>query len=115
MSDGHPYVGARAPRREDSRLLAGRGRFVGDVRLPGMVHAVVVRSPIAHGRVTRQAAEAARAADGVLDVITAEDAATVRLPCVSLAPGQRESSYPVLEEVIRYAGQPLAVVVARTA
>ncbi|MER5426043.1 xanthine dehydrogenase family protein molybdopterin-binding subunit [Streptosporangium roseum] len=115
MSDGHPYVGARTPRREDSRLLAGRGRFVGDVRLPGMVHAVVVRSPIAHGRVTRRAVEAARAADGVLDVVTAEDAATVRLPCVSLAPGQRESSYPVLDEAIRYAGQPLAVVVARTA
>ncbi|GAA3100379.1 carbon-monoxide dehydrogenase large subunit [Streptosporangium carneum] len=79
-----------------------------------MAHAVVVRSPLAHGRVTRCEAGAARAAHGVLDVITAGDAAGVRLPCVSLAPGQPESSYPVLEETIRYAGQPLAVVVALT-
>ncbi|MFF5205638.1 xanthine dehydrogenase family protein molybdopterin-binding subunit [Streptosporangium sp. NPDC000396] len=114
MSDGHPYVGTRTPRREDSRLLTGSGKFVGDVRLPGMVHAAIVRSPVAHGRVARRAVEAARAADGVLDVITADDAATVRLPCVSVAPGQRATSYPALEETIRYAGQPLAVVVART-
>ncbi len=115
MSDGRPYVGARTPRREDARLLAGRGRFAGDISLPGMVHAVIARSPVAHGRVTRCETEAARAVPGVLDVITAGDAAGVRLPCVSLAPGQPETSYPVLEETVRYVGQPLAVVVALTA
>ncbi|MEV7012910.1 xanthine dehydrogenase family protein molybdopterin-binding subunit [Streptosporangium sp. NPDC051022] len=115
MSDGRPYVGARTPRREDSRLLAGRGRFVGDVSLPGMVHAVVVRSPVAHARVKRCETVAVRAAPGVLDVVTADEAAGVRLPCVALAPGQPSPSYPVLEETVRYAGQPLAVVVALTA
>ncbi|WP_449065062.1 hypothetical protein [Planomonospora algeriensis] len=41
MSDDHRYVGARVPRREDARLVTGRARFAGDVRLPGTVHAVV--------------------------------------------------------------------------
>lgn len=108
------YVGTRVLRREDSRLLAGRARFVGGVRLPGMVHAVVIRSPIAHGRLVRCEVEAVRAAEGVVDVITPGDAAGIRLPCVSLGPGQRETSYPVVDETVRYVGQPLAVVVART-
>ncbi len=114
MSDDHSYVGARAPRKEDTRLLAGRGGFVGNVRQPGMVHAVVVRSPIAHGRLTRCDVKAVLAAEGVLDVITARDASAVRLPCVTLAPGQRTTSYAALDDVIRYVGQPLAVVVAET-
>jgi carbon-monoxide dehydrogenase large subunit len=84
------------------------------MRLPGMLHAVVVRSPIARGRMVRCDVMAVRAAEGVLDVITPSDAAGIRLPCVSVGWGQRETSYPVLDEVIRYVGQPLAVVVART-
>ncbi|MGV9599354.1 xanthine dehydrogenase family protein molybdopterin-binding subunit [Streptosporangium sandarakinum] len=114
MADHHPYVGARAPRREDGRLLTGRGRYVGGVGPPDAAHAVIVRSPVAHGRLTGCDTEAARSAAGVLGVITPADAAGARLPCVAVAPGQRESSYPVLDEEIRYAGQPLAVVVART-
>ncbi|WP_236050595.1 hypothetical protein [Nonomuraea cypriaca] len=111
---GEGYVGARTPRREDIRLLTGRGRYVGNVRLPGTVHAYVVRSPTAHGRLLGCGAKAAAAAEGVLDVITPADAAGLFLPCVSLAPGQRMLSYRMLDDAIRYAGQPLAVVVART-
>ncbi|MEU0564619.1 xanthine dehydrogenase family protein molybdopterin-binding subunit [Nonomuraea sp. NPDC005983] len=113
MSDAR-HVGSRTPRREDARLLAGQGRYVGNIRLPGMAHAVVVRSPVAHGRLTGCDTKAARAAEGVLDVITVSDAAAIRLPCVMLAPGQQETSYPVLEETVRYVGQPVAVVVATT-
>ncbi|MEV4107814.1 xanthine dehydrogenase family protein molybdopterin-binding subunit [Nonomuraea sp. NPDC049695] len=111
---GEPYVGARTPRREDARLLTGKGRYVGAVRLPGTLHAYVVRSPIAHGRLVGCDAKAAWAVEGVLDVITPADAAGLSLPCVSLAPGQRMTSFPVLDDAIRYVGQPLAVVVART-
>ncbi|MBE1588743.1 xanthine dehydrogenase family protein molybdopterin-binding subunit [Nonomuraea angiospora] len=111
---GEPYVGARTPRREDARLLTGRGRYVGSVRLPGTVHAYVVRSPIAHGRLLGCDAKAAWAVEGVLDVITPQDAPDLRLPCVHLSPGQRLQSYRVLDDAIRYAGQPLALVVART-
>ncbi|TDD56467.1 xanthine dehydrogenase family protein molybdopterin-binding subunit [Nonomuraea terrae] len=112
MAEG--YVGARTPRREDARLLTGKGRYVGNVRLPGTVHAHVVRSPIAHGRLLCCDVKAVRAADGVLDVITRVDAPDLRLPCVNVLPGQPFTSYPVLDDAIRYAGQPLAVVVART-
>ncbi|MFI6739368.1 xanthine dehydrogenase family protein molybdopterin-binding subunit [Nonomuraea sp. NPDC050451] len=111
---GEPYVGARTPRREDARLLTGRGRYVGAVRLPGTVHAYVVRSPIAHGRLLGCDAKAAWAVEGVLDVITPGDAPDLRLPCVHLSPGQPLQSYRVLDDAIRYAGQPLALVVART-
>ncbi|MGW4966294.1 xanthine dehydrogenase family protein molybdopterin-binding subunit [Nonomuraea sp. NPDC004186] len=111
---GEPYVGARTPRREDARLLTGRGRYVGAVRLPGTVHAYVVRSPIAHGRLLGCDAKAAWAVEGVLDVITPGDAPDLLLPCVHLSPGQRLQSYRVLDDAIRYAGQPLALVVART-
>ncbi|GII75822.1 carbon monoxide dehydrogenase [Sphaerisporangium rufum] len=110
----HSYVGARLPRREDARLLHGGTRFAGGVRLPGMAYAAVVRSPVAHGRLTRCDAGPAARIPGVLDVITPADAAGVRLPCVTVAPGQRLTSYPALEEVVRYAGQPVALVVART-
>ncbi|MEV3980625.1 xanthine dehydrogenase family protein molybdopterin-binding subunit [Nonomuraea sp. NPDC049758] len=108
------YVGARTPRREDARLLTGKGRYVGNVRLPGMAYAVVVRSPVAHGRLLGCDAKAAWTVEGVLDVITPADAAELLLPCVTLAPGQRLTSYRVLDDTIRYAGQPIAVVVAGT-
>ncbi|MGI5268092.1 xanthine dehydrogenase family protein molybdopterin-binding subunit [Nonomuraea sp. CA-218870] len=108
------YVGSRTPRVEDARLLAGRGRYVGATRLPGMAYATVVRSPVAHGRLARCDAGAARASAGVLDVITPADAAGLRLPCAGLAPGQLVDSYPVLDETVRYAGQPVALVVAAT-
>lgn len=84
------------------------------MRLPGTVHAYVVRSPIAHGRLLGCDAKAAWAVEGVLDVITPGDAPDLRLPCVHLSPGQRLQSYRVLDDAIRYAGQPLALVVART-
>jgi carbon-monoxide dehydrogenase large subunit len=102
------------PRREDLRLLTGRGRFVGTVRLPGAAHAVVVRSWVPHGRLMRCETAATRAAPGVLDVITPADAAGVFLPRVCLSPGQRDRSYPVLDTTVRYVGQPVAMVVAGT-
>ncbi|WP_327587221.1 xanthine dehydrogenase family protein molybdopterin-binding subunit [Nonomuraea sp. NBC_00507] len=111
---GDAYVGARTPRREDARLLTGRGRYVGNISLPDAAHAYVVRSPIAHGRLLSCDTKAAAAADGVLDVIVPADAAGMRLPCVSVAPGQPITEYPVLDAAIRYVGQPLVLVVART-
>jgi carbon-monoxide dehydrogenase large subunit len=115
VSDVSGYVGTRVPRVEDKRLVTGAGRFIDDVRPAGMAYATVVRSPIAHGRVARCDPAAALAASGVLDVITPHDAAEARLPCTAITPGQRLTSYPVLEEDIRYVGQPLALVVAESA
>jgi aerobic carbon-monoxide dehydrogenase large subunit len=112
--DGDHYLGASVPRREDGRLLTGRGRFVGTVRLPGMAYAVVVRSPVPHGRLVRCDTAAALAAPGVLAVITPADTDGIFLPPVSPAPGQPVTPVPVLDTTVRYVGQPVAVLVAAT-
>ncbi|GAB3429211.1 xanthine dehydrogenase family protein molybdopterin-binding subunit [Actinophytocola sediminis] len=108
------HVGTPAPRREDARLITGRGRFVGGARQSDSAHAVVVRSQLPHGRVRGCAAEQARAVAGVLDVLTVEDARGLALPCAGLGP-DRPTRYPVLDDIVRYVGQPVAVVIAETA
>src|SRR6516162_3513922 len=55
-----PFVGRSLPRREDHRLLTGRGHFIADLQLPHMLHAVFVRSPLAHARI--RAVDMSRAA-----------------------------------------------------
>jgi aerobic carbon-monoxide dehydrogenase large subunit len=62
---GARYVGASVPRKEDPRLLRGEGRFVDDIKLPGMLHAAFVRSPHAHARIRAIRADAARRLPGV--------------------------------------------------
>ena len=55
------FVGDRHLRKEDPRLLTGRGRYVADIALPGLLHAVLLRSPHAHARIHRIDAARARA------------------------------------------------------
>jgi aerobic carbon-monoxide dehydrogenase large subunit len=62
-----------AGRLEDNRLLTGFGRYVADLNVPGVLHAIVVRSPHAHADVLAVDVEAARAATGVVAVLTATD------------------------------------------
>ena len=62
------YTGASIKRSEDPRILTGRGRYVDDLKLPGMLHAAFVRSPLAHGRVLAVDASAARSLPGVVAV-----------------------------------------------
>jgi carbon-monoxide dehydrogenase large subunit/6-hydroxypseudooxynicotine dehydrogenase subunit gamma len=109
-------IGTRMPRKEDPRLLRGRGRFGDDFSAAGQLWARVVRSPVAHGRVRRVDLGLAGQADGVVAAIAAGDvpaglAIPVRLP----VRGIDLSGYlqPVLTaDVVRYVGEPLAVVVA---
>ncbi|MGH3312987.1 MAG: xanthine dehydrogenase family protein molybdopterin-binding subunit [Streptomyces sp.] len=111
-------IGASVGRREDPRLLAGRGRFTDDVQLPGMLHAQFVRSTVAHGAVTSIDLSAVLEVPGVVAAFTAEDLAladiTARLgrPLTEFVP----TAMPVLaRDRVRYVGEPLAVVVARDA
>src|SRR4030095_7212404 len=67
------YVGQRLTRREDERLLQGRGAYVADVRRPDTLHLAVVRSPHAHARIRAIDVAAARACPGVVDVVTFDD------------------------------------------
>ena len=107
--------GARQPRREDARLITGRGRYVGDVELPRMLHVAFVRSVHAHARLRAVATERAAAAPGVVHVATGAEEPFVRhrLIARSVAPGYVTTAQPILAwPTVRYAGEPLAVVVA---
>src|SRR5213594_3200958 len=107
--------GARQPRREDARLITGRGRYVGDVELPRMLHVAFVRSVHAHARLRAVATERAAAAPGVVHVATGAEEPFVRhrLIARSVAPGYVTTGQPILAwPTVRYAGEPLAVVVA---
>ena len=77
-------IGASVKRKEDRRFLLGRGQYTDDVQLPGQTYAVFVRSPYGHAKVTKVDGAAARAADGVLAVLTGDDVAADGLggiPC----------------------------------
>ena len=113
---GVGYVGQPVPRVNDSPLLRGDARFLDDVALPGLLHAVIVRSTAAHARLVRFDARAARERRGVVAVLTPEDiaAATRPLRCTWVLAGQRQEASPVVDLDIRYVGQPLAVIVARS-
>src|SRR5689334_15474730 len=74
MSDtGLPYVGRSLLRREDRRLLRGEGQFVADLVLPGMLHAVLVRSPLAHARIRHVDLTRAAAMPGVALALAGAD------------------------------------------
>ena len=108
-------VGARLPRKEDPRLLRGRGRFGDDFSAPGQLWARVVRSPSAHGQVNGLDVTRAAKAPGVTVVVTAADLPQDLVIPVRLAvPGPDLSGclQPVLARTtVRYVGEPLAVVV----
>jgi carbon-monoxide dehydrogenase large subunit len=110
-------VGTSVPRRQDPKLLSGRGLFVADVKRPDMLHMAILRSPHAHARIVRLDAAAARRAPGVALVHTAETIAGRVQPLPVLRQGRRLKAkpYPVLPaDRAIYMGQPLAAVVAES-
>jgi carbon-monoxide dehydrogenase large subunit len=110
-------VGLPRERREDERFLRGAGCFVDDFRLPELCHAVIVRSPVARGRIVSIDTAAARALPGVIDVLTHEDlpdaAATIPIRVGPLAGLERYLQPPLARGEVRYVGEPLAVVLAQ--
>lgn len=109
------YVGSSIRRKEDARLLTGRGRFVADITLPRTLHVAFVRSPFAHARIASIDVAAARAAPGVAAVVTAADLAGRIKPIRAEAryADFHSSDWPVLAgDTVRYQGEPIAAVVA---
>src|ERR1700748_984746 len=70
---GTPYVGRSLLRREDRRLLTGQGQFVADLVLPRLLHAVLVRSPVAHARIRAVDLSRAKASPGVVEALNGAD------------------------------------------
>jgi carbon-monoxide dehydrogenase large subunit len=111
------YAGARISRVEDARLVTGRGTYVDDITLPGMLHAYFVRSPHAHAAIKGIDTSAAREVQGVRAVFTAADLNPHAMEQWHTSVGQEspETSRPPLAEGhVRFVGDPVALVVAES-
>jgi carbon-monoxide dehydrogenase large subunit len=108
-------LGARVLRREDARLLRGRGSYVSDIGLSGQLDAAFVRSTSAHANLLGVDISAALEVPGVVAVLTASDLATTVKPmrAISRAPGYRPCDTPILaQDKVRMVGEPVALVLA---
>src|SRR2546430_7370149 len=88
-TNSHTWIGKDIKRREDPDLLTGRAGYTGDVKLPGMLHAAVLRSPYAHARIVRIDTSAAKKVPGVHAVLTGRESphASDALPPLFVTPG----------------------------
>ncbi|HAJ21193.1 MAG TPA: carbon monoxide dehydrogenase, partial [Rhodospirillaceae bacterium] len=115
------FTGTSVHRVEDQRLLTGLGQFVEDIQLPDTAHAVVLRSPIAHGRITSLDISDAMDMPGVLAIYTGADLERLGchpMPCVTAHPSSDGTPFqapirPLLaQDRVRFAGDPVAFIVA---
>lgn len=118
MPDGERWMGARLERKEDLRLVTGQGKYLADFVLPGMLHAVFVRSEYAHARILGIDTDAARALPGVVDVITGEEirahVKSLRQPVLlPNLPAKYPNYYALALDKVKYHGDPVALVIAR--
>ncbi|HEY6754658.1 MAG TPA: xanthine dehydrogenase family protein molybdopterin-binding subunit [Pseudolabrys sp.] len=120
---GEFAVGQGVSRFEDPRLIRGGGRYTDDIKLPGLVHAVVLRSPHAHAKIKSMDTAAAKSAPGMLAVLTAKDVKAAGYTDLPVPAGlkRRDGSpmykprYPILaEDRVRWVGDYVAFVVAET-
>src|SRR5438105_7076190 len=108
-------IGAAHPRIGGERLVTGAGRFVADVAVPGMLHAAVLRSPRAHARLVSIDAKRALELPGIRAVLTAADVpeGAVIPNRIPAPPGAQRYLQPAIaRQVVRYVGEPVALVVA---
>src|SRR2546426_5058001 len=110
-------VGAPVKRREDPRLITGQATYVDDIKLPGMLHMAVLRSPWGHARINSINTEAAKKHPGVVAVFTAEDMkGAVGNIAVAVPLGEMNNGLgmrvPLAEGKVRFYGDPVAVVLA---
>src|SRR5262252_1529923 len=109
------YIGSPVRRIEDQRFLRGRGQYVADLTREGLLHAAILRSPVAHARIRAIDATPALAIGGVRAVITASEIGTVpRIPLrLQSSPATKPFCQPVIaRDRVRYVGEPIAVVLA---
>jgi len=113
---GGTLVGRPVRRVEDARFVTGAGCFVGDFRRARTCHAAVVRSPVAHARLTAVRTRAALDLPGVVTVLTSADLGGLEAPIpIRLAPlpgFERFLQQPIARDRLRYAGEPVALVLA---
>ncbi|CUR55549.1 Carbon-monoxide dehydrogenase (Acceptor) [metagenome] len=106
-------LGNRVLRVEDPELLTGRGTYVDDLRIPGTVQAIFVRSPFAHARILSIDTSEAERASGVLAVHTVETLGTKPVPPFATVNAKVQHA-ALAHGVVRYVGDPVALVLAET-
>src|SRR4051795_2039043 len=112
-------IGKDRRRKEDQRLVTGRTRWTDNITLPGMLHMAMVRSPFAHAKIVSIDTAAAKAATNVVAVLTGKDLGEEQGVNANAWPITTEqvtpNPQPMPAERVAYAGEIVAVVVARTA
>jgi len=107
--------GSGIKRREDPRLITGKALYTDDIRLPGTLNMVVVRSPHAHARIKRIDTSKAKAMPGVVAIFTGAEVDANGIPCAWLIPNSdlKTPSHPALAvDKVRYVGDGVAIVLA---
>lgn len=108
------WIGRPLPRKEDLRFITGKGRYTSDFELPNTAYVVIARSPYANARIVKIDASKALELPGVLAVITGEDVAEEINPFPNLLPHpyNQIKDYGIAINETRYAGEPVALIVA---
>src|SRR5512134_4137275 len=105
-------IGHSVRRKEDDRFIRGRGNYVDDVQLPGMLHMAILRSPYAHAKLNSIDASAAQAMPGVVAVVTGELMAQHNLAWMPTLSGDTQAV--LATDKVRFQGQEVACVIAET-
>ena len=103
-------IGHNVRRLEDDRLIQGAGNYVDDIELPGMLHMVIHRSPVAHATINSIDTSAAEALDGVVAVVTGEMLAGYNLAWMPTLSGDTQAV--LATDKVRFQGQEIAAVIA---
>jgi aerobic carbon-monoxide dehydrogenase large subunit len=118
VTQGMRFVGQRVQRKEDRRLLTGKGTYIDDVAVAGMMHAAFVRSTVARGRITRIDMTAARALPGVAAVYSAKEIDTLGGRFKNPPMDNPGTPYPdnglLAREDVRFVGDPVVIVIAES-
>ena len=108
-------IGRRMKRKEDPRLITGRGNYVDDMVLPGMLYMALVRADVAHAKIRSIDKSAAEAREGIYAVLTGEDIGVgAPLPMVWVPPGvevKTPEHWPLARGEVNHVGDPVAVIV----
>jgi 2-furoyl-CoA dehydrogenase large subunit len=108
------WVGTPIKTKEAPRLITGRGRFVDDIKIPGMLYAALLRSPYAHAKIKRIDTSKAEKLPGVVAIVTQEDVLKWCKPYPQIVPPPADKllDYPIAVGKVRFAGEPVAAVAA---
>src|SRR5437870_11273061 len=108
------WVGKALPRKEENRLLRGRGKFADDIKLRDMLYLRFIRSPYAHANILSIDVSAAEAVPGVICTLTGAEIVPLTQPFIEIGPDPfaRIKDYPLAVSKVRYQGEPVAAIVA---